>query len=81
MTVGDVVLVRFPFSDLTSVKLRPAVVLASAQRGSLNRLSFVRPAKLFTANRTVILRSVENLTASKAAEIREAVIDLFKQPI
>jgi mRNA interferase MazF len=27
-TVGSVVLVRFPFSDLTGVKLRPAVIIA-----------------------------------------------------
>ena len=32
-TVGVVVLVRFPFSDLTASKLRPAVVLANADRG------------------------------------------------
>ena len=30
---GAVVLVRFPFSDLTSTKLRPAVALAHAGRG------------------------------------------------
>jgi len=30
--VGSVVLVRFPFSDLSSSKLRPAVVLAVADR-------------------------------------------------
>ena len=29
-TAGTVVLVRFPFSDLSSAKLHPAVVLASA---------------------------------------------------
>jgi mRNA interferase MazF len=33
LTAGAVVAVRFPFSDLTSVKLRPAVVLADAGRG------------------------------------------------
>ena len=27
-TAGDVVLVRFPFSDLSQTKLRPAIVLA-----------------------------------------------------
>lgn len=31
--VGAIVLVRFPFSDLTASKLRPAVVLADADRG------------------------------------------------
>ena len=31
--VGAVVLVRFPFSDLSQSKLRPAVVLAHAGRG------------------------------------------------
>ncbi len=30
---GAVVLVRFPFSDLSRTKLRPAVVLANAGRG------------------------------------------------
>ncbi len=30
---GAVVLVRFPFSDLTGAKLRPAVVLAESGRG------------------------------------------------
>ena len=30
---GQVVIVHFPFSDLTASKLRPAVVLAEAGRG------------------------------------------------
>ena len=32
-TAGQVVIVHFPFSDLTAAKLRPAVVLAAAGRG------------------------------------------------
>ena len=76
---GSVALVRFPFSDLSSSKLRPAVVLASAGRddwilcqvtgnpyadpeaiqitdrdfetGSLQGVSYARPAKLFIANK------------------------------
>ena len=30
---GAIVLVRFPFSDLSQSKLRPAVVLANARHG------------------------------------------------
>ena len=33
LAAGLVVLVRFPFSDLSQAKLRPAVVLADAGRG------------------------------------------------
>ena len=78
MTRGAVVLVRFPFSDLSATKRRPAAVLADAGRGdlvlvqitsnpyaddraveltdasfasgSLDRTSYARPGKLFTAN-------------------------------
>lgn len=32
-SAGAVILVRFPFSDLSQSKLRPAVVLAHADRG------------------------------------------------
>ena len=30
LSVGDIVFVRFPFSDLSQYKLRPALVLAKA---------------------------------------------------
>jgi mRNA interferase MazF len=36
--VGDVALVRFPFSDLTTTKKRPALVLARTARSPRNRL-------------------------------------------
>jgi len=33
LAAGEIVIVRFPFSDLSASKLRPAVVLAEAGRG------------------------------------------------
>ena len=32
---NEVILVRYPFSDLTSIKIRPAVVVGAAVRGDL----------------------------------------------
>lgn len=88
---GSVVLVRFPFSDLSASKLRPAVVLAHVGqgdyvllqvtsrrygdpraveleeadfvRGGLHRTSFVRPGKLFTANESLIVRPIGQLSS------------------
>lgn len=36
MTRGDVVLVKFPFSDATTTKVRPALVISSDQYNRLN---------------------------------------------
>jgi mRNA interferase MazF len=103
---GTVVLVRFPFSDLSASKLRPAVVLANAGRsdfvlvqvtskpyadgaaveltdasfvsGSLDRTSYARPGKLFTANESLIVRSVGELSGDSVEKIIEAVIRLLR---
>ena len=92
-SVGAVVLVRFPFSDLSESKLRPAFVLADVGRGDfllcqitsrrysdsaaieildndfkqggLQRRSYIRPEKLFTANRTLIERE-KDVAAAEA---------------
>ena len=97
-SVGDIVLVRFPFSDLSQQKLRPALVLADVKngdyilcqitsqpyhdqrviqlgqssftRGQLIKTSYVRPAKLFTANIDIIARVVAHLKP----EIRQDVV-------
>ncbi|CAN5644137.1 hypothetical protein BH24ACT22_BH24ACT22_04240 [soil metagenome] len=103
---GAVVLVRFPFSDLTRSKLRPAVVLADSglgdtilcqvtsnpyadqrsieltdvdfEQGSLQRTSYVRPGKLFTASESLIVREVGTLSFEAHQKIVESVIELLR---
>ncbi len=103
---GVVVLLRFPFSDLSSTKLRPAVVLAHAggvdwvlcqvtsnpygdaaavaltassfETGGLNRDSFVRPDKLFTASEAIVVRVAGTLKPGAHRSVAEAVIHLIR---
>lgn len=105
-SAGSIVLVRFLFSDLTSNKLRPAVVLASADNddwilcqitsnpygdpsalqfnadafdsGSLDRVSFARPGKLFTANISVMAVVVARLRRAEFLRIRDAVVEFIR---
>jgi mRNA interferase MazF len=102
---GDVVLLPFPFSDLSGAKLRPALILASANRGdwiacqitsnpygdplairldadafsagSLQRASFARPGKLFTANDGLISASCGALTEQTLRRVRDAVVAIL----
>lgn len=41
MTPGDVVLVRFPFTDVAAAKKRPALLLARLARSARNQLAIV----------------------------------------
>lgn len=103
--VGGVVLVPFPFSDLSNSKRRPAVVLADGGRGdwilcqitsnpyldndaveisqdnfsqgSLQRISYARPSKLFTANQELILSSVGRLRLDAFKKIVDAIIRML----
>ena len=106
MKRGAVVLVRFPFSDLSASKLRPAVVLAevgqgdfilvqvtsnpyadaravalteaSFKSGGLERTSYVRPGKLFTANALLVARTVGELTPDAAEQVLSAILRLLQ---
>ena len=102
---GDVVVVPFPFSDLSQTKRRPALILAVLPgddcilcqittrgardrdcialdagdfgQGSLHRPSNVRPNRLFTADKGMILRRVGNLKPQKLDEVTKQVIVIF----
>lgn len=104
---GSVVLVKFPFSDLSAAKLRPAVVIASAGRddwilcqitsnpyadqtaiqiseddfetGSLKRISYARPNKLFTANSSLMDMVVGKLNFAAFSNIIKAVVGVLQK--
>lgn len=106
LAAGAVVLVPFPFSDLSQAKLRPALTIADAGRGdwilcqitsnpygdsraimldnnsfasgSLRVVSYARPGKLFTANRSLITGRLGDLTAEVFNQLIEAVIELLR---
>ena len=104
---GDVVVVPFPFSDLSGSKRRPALVLtdlrgddimicqitsqqtddifAQALRpedfdsGSLPVDSFVRPLRIFTADKHIVFRKIGHITPERMNKVSDAIIYTLKQ--
>ena len=104
-TIGSVVLVAFPFSNLKGKKIRPALVLAHGEfnnlilcqitskpysstsairiesgdfkEGALPHTSYVRPDKLFTADKSIIEKIAGKLNLNVTKEILQKVEALF----
>lgn len=103
---GQVVLLPFPFSDLTRSKLRPALLPADAGRGDwiacqitsnpyadpnailldqsdftsggLQRASYARPGKLFTANILLFAAAAGSVAQARLDEVRNALIAMIQ---
>jgi mRNA interferase MazF len=104
---GDVVVVPFPFSDLTQAKRRPALVIANLAAddlilcqitsqnitdryaitlqssdfsdGGLNQTSNIRPNRLFTADRGIILYKAGQLKTEKLNEAIAKIVEIIEQ--
>jgi len=103
---GDVVVVPFPFSDLTKAKRRPAIVVAvlhgddlilcqitsrkisdtysvvldesDFEHGSLKQSSNIRPNRIFTADKNIILYKAGFLKQNKIDETIQRIVEILK---
>jgi mRNA interferase MazF len=103
---GDVVVVPFPFSDLTQTKRRPALIVAvlpgddlilcqitsrsltdeyaveikvdDFETGNLRQSSNVRPNRLFTADRQIILYKAGQLKPEKLNEVIDKIVEILQ---
>jgi mRNA interferase MazF len=103
---GDVVVLPFPFSDLSFSKRRPALVLASLEgddlilcqitsrdtqdrhsvslldsdfaSGSLKQPSNVRPNKVFTADKSIVLYKAGSIQQSKLGEVIGKIVSVLQ---
>jgi mRNA interferase MazF len=99
---GDVVVIPFPFSDLSASKRRPALVLANLAGddiilcqitsqpseeqyvlplkiedfvvGSLPVNSYIRPTRIFTADKKLIIRKAGTISPSLAAKVLDNIV-------
>ena len=105
---GDIVVIPFPFSDLSGSKRRPALVIADIkgedvilcqitsvarndayavpidasdfESGTLPaKVSFVRPSKIFTAARKLILHSPCRLQSERMQTITAIIVKILEQ--
>ena len=104
---GDIVIVPFPFSDLSRSKKRPAIVVTVLEgddiilcqitsqwirdkyaipvegsdfaTGSLRQESHIRPNRIFTADRDIILYRAGQLRQKKMDEVIEKIIQIVQQ--
>jgi mRNA interferase MazF len=103
---GDIVVIPFPFSDLSQSKRRPALVISvlegedlilcqitsrtlkdrysvslhndDFEQGSLEKESNVRPNRLFTAEKSIVIYKIGVLKKVKLNEIVKKVVDIIR---
>jgi mRNA interferase MazF len=104
---GDVVVIPFPFSDLSNVKKRPALVLANLPSddillcqitsqqhneataliltsahfvsGSLPISSFIRPTRIFTADKRIIIRKTGTISHALMNNVTDCIVSLLRK--
>lgn len=104
---GNIVVVPFPFSDLSSTKRRPALVVSVLEgdglilvqitsrdrgpdkysinldkedftKGHLNIPSYIKPNKIFTADNSLILYTIGQISQKKLSSVLERICEIVK---
>lgn len=103
---GEVVIIPFPFSDLSGSKRRPALVLTDLPgddillcqitsqstgdryavplhvsdftSGSLPVASFIRPARIFTADKHIIIRKAGTISTPLMQQVIHTIIGIIQ---
>ncbi len=103
---GDIVVIPFPFSDLSGSKKRPALVLSDLEgddillcqitsqqtkdsfavsitnkdmaTGFLPSASYIRPLRIFTADKNIILPKAAMVKDSVIIEVTNKIISVLK---
>ncbi|MBW2990090.1 type II toxin-antitoxin system PemK/MazF family toxin [Candidatus Woesearchaeota archaeon] len=103
---GEVVVLPFPFSDLSNAKKRPALVISVLKgddvilsqitsqarkdeyaislikkdfaKGKLNVDSYIRPNRLFTADKRIVKRKIGRISNNKIKQVVERVCEIIK---
>jgi len=80
---GDVVVIPFPFSDLTQTKRRPAYAIPLEDKdfkaGELKQSSNVRPNRIFTADSHIILYKAGSLTVNRLNEVIDKIVEIIRK--
>ncbi|MEK7568883.1 MAG: type II toxin-antitoxin system PemK/MazF family toxin [Patescibacteria group bacterium] len=102
---GDIVVIPFPFSDLSEIKKRPAFVVNKLKgddvilcqitsqtikdkysislrktdfaTGNLSTNSNIRPNRIFTADKNIILYKVGKIKENKTKEVIQKIIEII----
>lgn len=104
--MGDLVVVPFPLSNLTTTIKRPALVVAEldgddrilcqitsqakdrhaiqitkndCDDGGLHQVSNIRPSKIFTADKSVIIRRVGHLKPEVVKTVTTKIIEVLSR--
>jgi mRNA interferase MazF len=104
---GEIVVLPFPFSDLSASKKRPALVIADLEgddiilcqitsqqikdtyaiplresdlvNGNMKNKSNIRPNRIFTADKNIILYKIGSVSVRKCQEVRNKIIEILDQ--